>query len=85
MVTLLTLNNCTNKDEEYSVHVDLYPICILVDAMRHQNDELTISVTARHPYEYHRLSYALNTFDIARSIFAVDENYNGTLIIGPEK
>ena len=80
LASLLALTGCINKDEVYSLHVALYPVAIWVDAKRYQDDELIISVTARHALQYRSFAYATNSFAIARSIAIVDENYNQTWI-----
>ena len=80
LASLLTLTGCINKDEVYSLHSTLYPVAIWVDAKRYQDDELIISVTARHAPQYRTIYEALDSFTIARSIAIVDENYNQTWI-----
>ena len=80
LVSLLTLTGCINKDEVYSLHVTIDPVAIWVDAKRYQDDELVISVTARHALQYRTIYEALDSFTIARSVATVDENFNQTWI-----
>lgn len=84
LIVLLTLCSCTDsKGKEYVLRDESNPISIWVSAKRYQNDELTISVTARHTPEYRSFANAIDTFSIARNIFVIDENYNPTQIGEP--
>lgn len=76
LIALFTLCSCVNKEEIYSLHDTSCPIAIWADAKRYQNDEFTISITARHTPEYSRFANALDMFTIARSIAVIDENNN---------